>query len=89
MMISGINPPIVSETSFVASALGASILERYLTLGQAMRGSSQAASLEPGSFERLIQYIRVSEVSLGNGAKKVNGREIPSLKNLRRVVSEQ
>jgi N-acetylneuraminate synthase len=73
----------------VAVALGASMIERHLTLDRAMWGSDQAASVEPGGFERLIKYIRVSEASLGNGVKKVYESEIPSLRKLRRVVSEE
>jgi len=57
------------------------------TLDRAMWGSDQAASVEPGGFERLVKYIRVSEASLGDGIKKVYESELPSLKKLRRLVS--
>jgi len=73
--------------SAVAVALGASVVERHLTLDRAMWGSDQAASVEPGGFERLVKYIRVSEASLGDGVKKVYASEISSLKRLRRVAS--
>ena len=36
-----------------------------------MWGSDQAASVEPGGFERLVKYIRVSEAALGDGVKKI------------------
>lgn len=74
--------------SAVAVALGASMVERHLTLDRAMWGSDQAASVEPGGFERLIKYIRVSEAALGDGVKKVYESEQPSLKRLRRVNGE-
>jgi N-acetylneuraminate synthase len=70
--------------SAVAVALGASVVERHLTLDRAMWGSDQAASVEPAGFERLVKYIRVSEASLGDGVKKVYDSEMPSLKKLRR-----
>jgi N-acetylneuraminate synthase len=73
--------------SAVAVALGACIVERHLTLDRAMWGSDQAASVEPGGFERLVKYLRVSEASLGDGVKKVYESEMSSLKRLRRVVS--
>ena len=73
--------------SAVAVALGACMVERHLTLDRAMWGSDQAASVEPGGFERLVKYIRVSEVSLGDGVKKVYESERLSLKRLRRVES--
>jgi N-acetylneuraminate synthase len=75
--------------SAVAVALGACMVERHITLDRAMWGSDQAASVEPSGFERLVKYIRVSETSLGDGVKRVYESEIPSLKKLRRVVSEE
>ena len=74
--------------SAVAVALGACMVERHLTLDRAMWGTDQAASVEPGGFERLVKYIRVSEAALGDGIKKVYESEKPSLKKLRRVNGE-
>jgi N-acetylneuraminate synthase len=71
-------------SSVVAVALGACMVERHLTLDRAMWGGDQAASVEPGGFERLVKYIRVAEQSLGDGVKKVYDSELPSLKKLRR-----
>jgi N-acetylneuraminate synthase len=74
--------------SAIAVALGACMVERHLTLDRAMWGSDQAASVEPGGFERLVKYIRVTEASLGDGVKKVYESEKGSLKKLRRVTGE-
>jgi N-acetylneuraminate synthase len=74
--------------SAVAVALGACMVERHLTLDRAMWGSDQAASVEPGGFERLVKYIRVTESSLGDGVKKVYESEKASMKKLRRVNGE-
>jgi len=74
--------------SAVAIALGASAIERHITLDRAMWGSDQAASVEPGGFERLVKYIRVTEASLGDGVKRVYESEMNSLKRLRRVNGE-
>jgi len=74
--------------SAVAVALGACMVERHLTLDRAMWGSDQAASVEPGGFERLVKYIRVTEASLGDGIKRVYESEKPSMKKLRRVNDE-
>lgn len=71
--------------SVVAVALGACLVERHITLDRAMWGSDQAASVEPGGFERLVKYIRVTELSLGDGVKRIYDSELPSLKKLRRV----
>ena len=72
--------------SAVAVAFGACMVERHLTLDRAMWGSDQAASVEPGGFERLVKYIRVTEASLGDGVKKVYDSEKSSLRKLRRVA---
>ena len=71
--------------SVVAVGLGACMVERHITLDRAMWGSDQAASVEPGGFERLVKYIRVTEASLGDGVKRVYESELSSLKKLRRV----
>jgi N-acetylneuraminate synthase len=70
--------------SAVAVALGACMVERHITLDRAMWGSDQAASVEPGGFERLVKYIRVTEAALGDGVKKVYDSELPSMRKLRR-----
>ncbi len=75
--------------SAVAVALGACLVERHLTLDRAMWGSDQAASVEPGGFERLVKYIRVTEASLGDGVKKVYDSEKPSMLKLRRVNGDE
>lgn len=71
--------------SAVAVALGACIVERHFTLDRAMWGGDQAASVEPGGFEKLVKYIRVTEAGMGDGVKKVYASEMNSLKKLRRV----
>ena len=71
--------------SAVAVALGACLVERHITLDRAMWGSDQPASVEPGGFERLVKYIRVTEAALGDGEKKVYESEMPSLNKLRRI----
>ena len=72
-------------TSAVAVGLGACMVERHITLDRAVWGSDLAASVEPGGFEKLVKYIRVTEMSVGDGVKKVYDSEMPSLKKLRRI----
>ena len=71
--------------SAVAVGLGACMVERHITLDRALWGSDQAASVEPGGFEKLVKYIRVTEMAIGDGVKKVYDSELSSLKKLRRV----
>jgi N-acetylneuraminate synthase len=68
-----------------AVTLGACMVERHITLDRAMWGSDQAASIEPGGFQRLVKYLRVTELALGDGVKRVYDSEQASLRKLRRV----
>lgn len=71
---------IVSTT---AVALGATSIERHITLDRTMYGSDQAASLEAEDFQRLIKDIRVIEKALGNGEKVLSKAEADVRKKLR------
>lgn len=71
--------------TWAAVALGASFVERHITLDRAMWGTDQAASVEVNGFKRLVENIRDIELSLGDGVKKVYESEMNSRKKLRRV----
>ncbi len=73
--------------SLAAIALGANFLERHITLDRAMWGTDQAASVELGGFERLVNNVRDIEKALGDGVKKVYQSEMGSRKKLRRARS--
>jgi len=60
--------------STVASALGASIIERHLTLDRTMDGPDHAASLEPQGFKKMVRDIRQVAVALGTGDEKFISR---------------
>lgn len=60
--------------STVASALGASIVERHITLDRTMVGPDHASSLEPSDFARLVRHIRHVAIALGSGEEKYLNR---------------
>lgn len=60
--------------STVASALGASIIERHLTLDRTMDGPDHAASLEPQGFKKMVRDIRQVAKALGTGEEKFISR---------------
>jgi len=70
--------------SVAAVAIGASSIERHITLNRSMYGSDQAASVEINGFKRLVDYIREVEETLGNGIKKVTEQEEKCKEKLRR-----
>lgn len=57
--------------SCAAAALGASSIERHITIDRAMYGSDQAASVEVMGFHRLVRYIRTIEKALGQPLKEI------------------
>jgi N-acetylneuraminate synthase len=69
--------------SYAAAALGATSIERHITLDRAMYGSDQAASLEPAGLRMLVGAVRKIRKGLGDGAIVVNAKEVPLIKKLR------
>jgi len=72
-------------STVAAVVLGATCVERHITMDRAMWGSDQAASLEPNGMSRLVRDIRLIERSLGDGVKRVYESEVPVMRKLRRV----
>ena len=68
-----------------AVLLGATSVERHITLDRSMYGSDQAASLEPQGLVRLVRDLRRIDVIMGDGVKKVWPSEIPIMKKLRNL----
>jgi N-acetylneuraminate synthase len=60
--------PSVSP-SVVAAALGATVIERHITIDRSMYGSDQAASLEENGLRQLVATIRKIPAMLGSGEK--------------------
>jgi len=73
------------QISLAAVALGATAVERHITLDRAMWGSDHAASLEPTGFEHLVRDIRVIEQAMGDGVKQLFPGELAPMAKLRRV----
>lgn len=69
--------------TWAAVTLGATFVERHITLDRAMWGSDQAASVEIGGLKRLVDAIRDIEIALGDGVKRIHESEIPSIRRLR------
>jgi sialic acid synthase SpsE len=75
------------QVTIAAVALGATFIERHITLDRSMWGTDHSASLEPEGLKKLVRDIRVVELALGDGKKKVYDSEIPIRAKLRRVLS--
>ena len=66
-----------------AVALGATSLERHITLDNTMYGSDQAASLNVKDLARLIEDVRLIEKIMGSGEKILSEKELETKKKLR------
>jgi sialic acid synthase SpsE len=75
------------QVTIAAVALGATFIERHITLDRSMWGTDHSASLEPEGLKKLVRDIRIIELALGDGKKKVYASEIPIRAKLRRVLS--
>ena len=70
-----------------AALLGATSIERHITLDRTMYGSDQAASLEPGGLFRLVRDLREIEKILGDGKKRIWNSELPAKEKLRQILT--
>ena len=68
--------------AIAATGLGASIIEKHLTLDRGMEGPDHAASAEPATFAELVRGVREAHAALGDGIK----RPRPSEEDARRVA---
>ena len=76
----GITVPVV------ASALGASVVEKHFTLDRTLPGPDHAASIEPNELKEMVEAIRITEQVLGDGVKRVMPSERDNLDKARRSL---
>jgi N-acetylneuraminate synthase len=76
------------QTTLAAVAMGATFVERHITLDRSMWGSDQAASVEPQGLARLARDVRVISEAMGDGVKQIYDGERTAMKKLRRVPGE-
>jgi N,N'-diacetyllegionaminate synthase len=64
------------EVSVAATALGACVIEKHLTLDCSLPGPDHQASLEPGPFRAMVLAIRHIEQALGSPIKGPSPSEV-------------
>ena len=65
-----------AEAAIAAVSLGASIIEKHITLDSNMPGPDHKASMEPKDFQDMVSAIRNIERGLGNGIKAPTSEEL-------------
>ena len=74
------------QAGIIAATLGATSVERHITLDRSMYGSDQSASLEQGGLDRMVKNVRQVQMVLGDGVKRIYDSEVPAMKKLRASI---
>lgn len=74
------------EISLMAASLGASVVEKHLTLDRRMEGPDHLVSLEPDEMERLVTGIRDIETAAGQPRRQLTSPERENIKPMRRSL---
>ena len=74
------------EAALAAVSLGATVVEKHLTLDRQLPGPDQAASLEPGEFGAMVRGIRRITAMLGDGVKAPQAQELDAARVARRSI---
>ena len=64
------------EIAIAAVAMGATVIEKHITLDRNLPGPDQLASLEPDELQAMVRSIRNLEMALGDGAKSPSAGEL-------------
>ncbi|GEM_PF-338265 len=69
-----------SETKYVvplmATALGASVIEKHVTLSRSTKPTDYISALEPAEFSKFVDLVRKAEVALGSKIRQYTPKEI-------------
>ncbi|HET6990597.1 MAG TPA: N-acetylneuraminate synthase [Bacteroidia bacterium] len=74
------------EVPVAAVALGATIIEKHLTLDKNMPGPDHKASLDPAEFKAMVTAIRNIESALGDGIKRPSPSESKNMSIARKSI---
>ncbi len=78
------------EASFVAASLGATVIEKHVTLDRNLPGPDHQSSIEPGELRELVRFIRRKDTMMGSGAKKPTSNELANADIARKsIVAKQ
>lgn len=74
------------EAAVAATTLGASCIEKHITLSRDMKGPDHRASMPPTEFKEYVQHIRNTEILLGDGRKRPTQKEMKIMPQVRRSI---
>ena len=76
-----------TDVTIPAVMMGATSIERHITLNRTWYGHDQIASLGPSGLTRVVGFIRTIDSIMGDGKKRIWESEIPNMKKLRQVFT--
>ncbi|HEY0824373.1 MAG TPA: N-acetylneuraminate synthase [Ramlibacter sp.] len=74
------------EAALAAVSLGATVIEKHLTLDRSLTGPDHAASLEPAEFAAMVRGLRRIGPMLGDGVKAPRPQEADAARVARRSI---
>lgn len=74
------------DICLAAVALGATVIEKHITLDRTMAGPDHACSTEPDEFAEMVASSRRIEQSMGDGIKRPTSSELETKKIVRKEV---
>ena len=76
--------PVTAPTAAVA--LGATVLEKHITVDSSLEGGDHAMALEPDELARMVDAVRDTETALGTVYEDVHDLETGAYENARRSI---
>tara|TARA_B100000989_G_C19496280_1_gene452181 strand:- start:348 stop:1397 length:1050 start_codon:yes stop_codon:yes gene_type:complete len=77
-----------TEVSIAAVALGATVIEKHITIDKSLPGPDHKASIEPAELNDLVKQIRSISVAIsGNGGKMPTSSELINKKQIRKSLN--
>ena len=76
-----------TDITIPAIMMGATSVERHITLNRTWYGHDQIASLGPLGLSRVVRFIRILDGIMGDGKKRIWESEMPNMKKLRQVFT--
>ena len=74
------------EAAVAATALGAEVIEKHLTISKSMNGPDHIASIDPKELKLMVSSIRNVTLALGDGKKRVTRSEYKNIKIARPTI---
>jgi len=75
-----------SDVAIAAVSMGATIIEKHITLDAKMPGPDHKASMEPQQFKDMVAAIRGIELAMGDGFKKPSPSELKNIQIVRKSL---